>query len=744
MTTENTSELLQCFHAEAQERLQRLNNGLLILEKGRHDDPVLDGLFREAHTLKGAAGMIGCGVISSLSHGFENVLTAVKNGVVNPKKVAAVLFRCCDMIKDILDKGEYTALPTPAAEALLEELAELVPDLDTQERSCNSGKAPESDFGASSKMAFDEQHDETIRVATGKLDCLANTVGEIVISRVKLAGHLDALRQLSEIVKSETKAFNDIADNLNTAGEESEELALAIGRYKEVNGRLSDAVFTTHNEHLDALNNIEAVIDNLQNDVVALRMRPISTVFDMFPRVVRDLAEEYGKTVEIEMEGRDTELDRSMLEGIKDPLMHLLRNAVDHGIETRDERKKLGKNTCGRIRLTARQDGDRVYIELEDDGRGIDPEQVRSAAVRKGIVSAEASQRLTSEEARGLIFTPGLSTNANVNDISGRGVGTDVVKKYVEDNLQGQVILDSKVNEGTKFTLMLPLTIAVTPSVLVRSGGELFAIPAHSVQIGMRVRKQDLRSIDGKLSVNVIGANVPIVRLDRTLHLPTTAHAGDKNASEIEEMDHIEVVVVEHNNRRLAFVIDEMVEEQDIVVKRLERPLGDLKYVAGVTILEKGEIVPILQVGAIIKAGERSGTASEPSDEPTSKGRGVTKKVLVVEDSLTTRELMKNIMRSAGYYVVTASDGVEALNAVAREKLDLIVTDIQMPRMDGFEMTQRLKNDPKYKDIPVIIVTSLLRDEERKRGLDVGADVYMRKGDFDQSKLVETIERLTI
>jgi two-component system chemotaxis sensor kinase CheA len=592
--------------------------------------------------------------------------------------------------------------------------------------------------------------EESIRVATEKLDCLANTVGEIVISRVKLAGNVNVLRHVAEVMRSQNKVIGEIGDQLKTRARRdedsvSDDLAPALNKFKESNNDLAELVVAACGEQHDAMCRIEAIIDQLDSDVTALRMRPVSTVFELFPRIVRDLAEEYGKEVDLEIHGGETELDRSMLEGIKDPLMHLVRNATDHGVETREEREEIGKPACGKIKLSAEQDGDRVLITLEDDGRGMDVDQIRASAVKQRIVTEKTAWRLSDDEVRKLVFRPGFSTKTTVTNVSGRGVGTDVVKKYVEDNLHGQVRLQSVVNNGTRFTLVLPLTLAVTPSVLVRAEGQLFAIPAHAVQLGMSVEETGLKSIDGKLAVNVIDTMVPLVKLADTLSLPASRSNTRDSCGGPAKSDQLEVVVVEHDRRRLAFVIDELVEEQDIVVKRLDPPLDDLPFVAGVTILEKGEVVPILQVHKLIKSGQRAGAfRGEESGNLTATKEEPRRNVLVVEDSLTTRELMKNIIKSAGYNVDDASDGVEALNKIADNDPDLIVTDIEMPRMDGFEMTERIKKDPDLQDIPVIIVTSMFLDEDRKRGLEVGADAYIRKGDFDQSKLIDTIKRLVV
>lgn len=750
MSRINRTELFECFKTEASERLQRLNDGVLLLEKGQNDDSVLDALFREAHTLKGAAGMIGCEEICAIAHGFEDVLGGIKTGGVDPALAAGVLFRSCDAIKELLETEGGRQCPGLDVEGLLGKLSDLSGKERRRGRGTqnsgidNGGPERPGKAGASSRRG-----DETIRVSIDKLDNLANTVGELVISRVKLAGNVDVLRQVSEIVRNQNRVAGEICDYVkrNNGGDHdtrSEEIMLALNRYKESNSDLMETVLGAYGEQHDTTCRLETIIDRLDGDVTALRMRPIAAVFDVFPRIVRDLAEEYGKTVDIEIEGGDTELDRTMLEGIKDPLMHLMRNSVDHGVESPAERKEGGKPERGHIKLSASQDGYRIFVTLEDDGRGIDPERIKHAAVQKGMITAEAAGKMPYDETLRLIFIPGFSTKSAVTDISGRGVGTDVVKKYVEDNLHGQVLVESKKNEYTRFTLVLPLTLAVTPSVIVKTGGQMFAIPAHSVQLGIAVCPDELRSTDGKLAVSVIDCSVPLVKMADALALPDRAvHDVTKPFSD--DNQRFEVVVVENGSRRLAFAIDEIVEEQDIVVKRLAPPLDDLEFVAGVTILEKGEVVPILNVQGLLDAGEKSGQRHAGETGSFTKAEDEPKRnILIVEDSLTTRELMKNIVRSAGYNVDAASDGLEALNIVAGKDLDLIITDIEMPRMNGFDMTQRLKEDPVTRDIPVIIVTSLFLDEEKRRGMEVGADAYIKKGDFDQTKLVETINRLVV
>jgi two-component system chemotaxis sensor kinase CheA len=570
----------------------------------------------------------------------------------------------------------------------------------------------------------------------------------MAINQAKYEGHLLAQHEITDLIRDQHRQFTSLSDKLRVLADSThdtftEDIVSSIDHFLEASNVLTEKAASIFVQQQDAASTMKMTTDKLQNQIMALRMLPISTVFDLFPRAVHDMAKMYNKKVNITITGSDTEVDKKMLEHIKDPLMHLLRNAIDHGIEPEPERKKQGKSAEGTIELSAWQEGDRVFIKVSDDGKGINPATTRKVAVQKGILSTEEAERLSDDEARHLIFQSGFSTSKIITDVSGRGVGVDVVRKNIEDNLGGQVILNSETHKGTVFTLILPLTLAVTPSVIIRLGHQMFAIPASSVLLGTRITASDIQSVEGKQAIRVIDSTVPLVRIAEVLRLPKQNGLGFyADTSLIKETDKFHAIVIEYGHQKLAFLVDELIKEQDIIVKPLEKPLQKLKNIAGVTILEKGEIVPIIHVPELIESAKKALPSRSFDPSIHEKEQKTQQKILIVEDSLTTRELEKSIMTSVGYFVETAVDGIDALNKIATSKPDLIITDIQMPRMDGFRMTEKLKQEAKYKDIPVVMVTALARDAEKKRGIELGADAYITKTDFDQSHLVDIIEQL--
>ncbi|UCC10996.1 MAG: hybrid sensor histidine kinase/response regulator, partial [candidate division WOR-3 bacterium] len=590
--------------------------------------------------------------------------------------------------------------------------------------------------------------EETIRVSTKKLDNLANTVGEMIIDQTKFEVYLQSLNEVVIMAKEQRKRFIDMNERIKTVLNDpqnvlSEELPSLMDKHADSSTRLVEKLLQVFGQQQDSASTLANTTDKLQSDIMTLRMLPVSTVFDMFPRTVHDLAKEYQKKIDLEIHGSETEVDKKVLELIKDPLMHLLRNAADHGIEPPRERTGKGKNETGKIILSAWQEGDRIFIRVEDDGKGIDPAAIKEIAVKKGMLDPDDAERMTDEEARHFIFKSGFSTSRIITDVSGRGVGEDVVRKNVEDNLGGQVQLKSAVNTGTSFTLVLPLTLAVTPSVFVKVAGQLFALPAASVLFGLRINPGEIQSVEGKEAITVINSIVPLARMDEVLRKPAAGDDSTNQRSKSSRIgDKLHVVVVEYAHQKIAFQVDELVKEQNIIVKPMEKPLQKVKNIAGVTILEKGEVVPILHVPELMESAKQTSAERKISTSPAEKISKKTQRILIVEDSLTTRELEKSILTSVGYDVDTAVNGVDALNKIFERIPDLIITDVQMPEMDGFQLTKKLRTDTKYQEIPVVMVTALAKDEEKRRGIEAGADAYITKTDFDQANLVETIERL--
>ncbi len=476
------------------------------------------------------------------------------------------------------------------------------------------------------------------------------------------------------------------------------------------------------------------VIDELEQEIKRVRMLPLSTITGPFARMVRDLAKDAQKDVVLRIIGGETELDKRVLEQIKDPLIHLLRNAVDHGIEAPAKREALGKPRNGTITLKAEQMGNNIVISVSDDGAGLDTESIRFALTRRGVSDAHSLSETDVVEA---IYQSGISTSPIITDISGRGVGLDIVRRNVEV-LHGQIDQEWTAGGGTCFRLSLPLTLTSSHGLKVRASNELFVIPFNTIVRIDDIALDEIISLEGHDTVLHDGRPLTLVRLSDVLGLPASAQQSANGR--------IPFVILAAAERRMAFAVDELVDEQEVVIKGLGKQLSRVGGVLGATVMGSGEIVLILNVADLIKLALRASKRSifdlveETALAAEASGR---RRILVVDDSITTRTLEKNILEAEGYDVQLATDGEEALSAIRREGLpDLIVSDIIMPRMDGFELTRQLKDDPQTTDLPIILVTSLDSPEDKARGIEAGADAYIVKSSFDQNNLLETIEQL--
>ena len=584
---------------------------------------------------------------------------------------------------------------------------------------------------------------ETIRVDTGKLESLGNVAGEMIMNLIKFEAKADSVRQIVGMAKQHVRAWQQLRDELTPAlgtliagsadAVSPAELEQLINRCDNTSASVLTELERFSQQLNEDVMRVGTTTRMIEEDVLSIRMHPVSTLFNTFPRAVRDMARELGKPVDLTVEGGDTELDRKILETIRDPLLHLVRNAVYHGIESDEERDRTGKQPKGVIRLSAWQQGDQVFIQVADDGRGIDPARVRDAAVSKGLVDSSAAETLTRDDCLRLIFEPGFSTAATVSDISGRGVGMDVVKVRVEE-MHGEVRVESTIGAGTAVILALPLTLAISRAILLRVQGRTFAIPTASIETTVKVTPKEIKSIEGKEAIIVRNATVPIFPLSQILGMNSSSGTTNGNG--------LHVLVISHSQQRVGFVVDELIGEQEIVVRPLGAPLEKVKNVAGAATLGSGEVVVVLHVPDIVAAARGAVLKPTTRDGAKSQAASRRKRVLVVEDSLTARELEKSMLQAVGYEVRTAVDGVEGLEKLAQGTVDLIVTDIQMPRMDGFSMIRRVKSDDRFRNIPVIIVTTRSDEADRRRGLELGADAYLAKSSLSPTDLLENTRRL--
>jgi two-component system chemotaxis sensor kinase CheA len=665
--------------------------------------------MREAHTIKGSSAMIGYKRIADVAHVIEDALEKALEGKVKLRKAHFdVLFKCVDAIP-LLIEDKVTWKETGVNRPFLDELCKEMEDLFQGEASKGAedhkpGKSEAKKFTEEPIAAIPKPEpvvpasfsEESIRVDIRKLDKLMDISGELLISKI----HLD---ELSKNLFSKAEAHAQIR----------EDFGALIQELNKVD------------------NSIDFITKGLEDEVLRLRMISVGYLFGTFPRAMRDLANERGKDVQILIKGEETELDKAIIDEMKGPIMHILRNAIDHGIEPPDERVAKGKPRTGLITLTASQKGSQVVIEVSDDGRGIDTEKIKREAIKRGFIVEEKAKDLADEQVYSLLFIPGFSTSETVTEVSGRGVGLDVVRENIL-KLKGIVEVHSKPGQGSRFVLKVPLTLGITESLFVACGNETFALPIENVVETIRVSQGEIQTVEGKEAVTLRGQILPLVRLNDVFNLSQRG---------ILEKKVFPVVIVQSVERRIGLMIDQLLGRHEIVRKNLGGPLKNVRGISGATIIGDGRVILILDIPQIIENVEsimvkKVQLASKPG--PAKKR----KTILLAEDTLSTAMLEKNILESAGFSVVIARDGQAALEMASQERFDLVITDVLMPRMDGFELTLRLKRDHLYKDVPIVIVTTRESNANKRRGLEAGAEAYILKSEFTPEGLLETIERL--
>ena len=663
------------FAADATERLDRMGDDLLQLERAPGDSELLGDLFRQAHSLKGAAGVIGLHHVADLCHALEGPLQRLRSGQLElTAAVTDSLLAVIDGLRSMVvtpldgaDEGQHAGLAAGLTQRLAEGAGREVRPVSSA--ADHMPNAPASTEGHPATRA--EAHTPIMQVAVHRLDQIDRLISE------SAAAHLRVGQLIAETMGTDPNSVVQYRD-----------LARLLSRLQEV--------------------------------TMQARMVPLSTVTPNLHRVVRDVAHTQGKQVRWEVEGGDTEIDRNVLEKLRDPLIHLVRNSVDHGIEPSDERVAAGKPAEGFVRLRALQRGSDIVISISDDGRGIDLELVQAAAARDGIDVGS----LAPDQIIDLIFRPGLSTASEVTEVSGRGVGLDVVRTNL-GLVRGRVEVRSVPHHGSEFTVSVPLTLTIVQCLIVESGGKRLAVPLHAV-FNLLPADAEEYQVAGQAMVMNGEVAVPLASLALTLG--------------IGEADRGPVVVVAGDPAGHAFRVGALVGQRDLVVKGLGRLLPRLDSIAGAGIEADGSIVVVLDVPGLV-SGVRHGIVSEP---PAARAEPHRPSILVVDDALTVRELERSILERSGYAVRVAADGMEALKLLQREPADLVLTDLEMPAMDGIRLIEAIRRHKALSSTPVVILTSHDSEADRQRGLAAGADAYVIKRNFDQPRLLSLVEQLLL
>ncbi len=740
-------QLLDTFSAELDDQSQVLSDGLLQLEQGVAGEPrteLLNKLFRAAHNIKGAARGMDVRNVETLSHRLESLFGALKSGELE------MADGMVDLCLETLD-GMRRAMDAFSAEEPLDfDLKDLAGRLEAAAEGelQPSQPPPETEPGAEQETPAsvaaatrgNAAEDETtarqsktpggIRVSLEKLERVGGWVEELQLVKIEQEDQLAGLHGLRGRVRHLTTQWRKTHPTLRQLnGMLPPGFDNQLGAVNDLITEIDLQLRRLHTGQKGHLKHLGAVSGALQGDMHTLRMVPVSSLLSPLARSVRDIAREMGKQVEFRVTGEGIEMDRAVLEGIKAPLMHLFRNAIDHGIESPKERRLGGKSERGRLTVAVEGHGSRIHMRVSDDGAGIDPQRIRDTARRKQLVSPLELDAMSEDELLELVFRPGFSSKEIITDISGRGVGLDVVHANLRQ-LKGSVSLATEPGRGTSFTLSLPLTLATDRGLLLKCGGAVYAVPIAAVERVMEIRHHDLVEVEAGQAVHLGERAVPLRELAEILGVQRR-----------EPPPQLPVVVLSKGWEAVAFLVDEIVGEREIVVKRFTPPLVAVRNVTGGTLTGGGEVIMVLNPMDLVDSALRPGVSAR-----VVSGRGTVEqiqpRILVADDSITTRTLEKNILEGAGYRVEVTVDGDQAWELLQQQAFDLVVTDIEMPGLNGFDLTQRIKESERLRDTPVVVVTSLAREEDRQRGIEVGADAYIMKGQFETRALLEVVGQL--
>lgn len=596
-----------------------------------------------------------------------------------------------------------------------------------------------------------------VRVDVQRLDLFLKRAEELISAKLAMAQHVQSLKELRrrfEQLKKQctlgSREFKDFKDLGNhSAGAEGLVPAQKVTELQRFIQE-SQAAFHAVGEHVvgavasaeDNARYLATLVDELMEGAKEVLLQPFALVLRGFSRMVRDVAEQLGKEVRLVIEGDDVEADRRILEELKDPLVHLLRNAVDHGLEKPAVRLAKGKPPEGTVKIRVVQhDARTVSVVVEDDGQGIDPERLREEAVRRGLLSREEADQMADETAVQLIFRSDLSTSPMITELSGRGLGMAIVKEKVE-GLGGRLLVQTEKGWGTRMVMELPVSLATFRGILIGEAGRLFVMPTHTVEAVVRLRDDDCRYVEGRETITSMGRVIPVERLGHVLDLPDANGQGRKDSDRRRS-----ALILRAGDGQAAVEVDAVLGEQEVLIKGLGPQLQRVRHIWGATILGSGLVVPVLNAADIVRSvrhGDRPSFAAGRAPKAAArKSPGRKRSVLVAEDSVTSRTLLKSILEGAGYVVQTAVDGQEALAKLREEPFDAVVSDVEMPRMNGFDLTRSIRREEKLKHVPVVLVTSLDSREHREQGLEAGADAYIVKSAFDQTTLLDVLERFT-
>ncbi len=774
-------QLQEAFVHELDEQVQLITQGLLSFEKGLDKvarQQTLVEIFRAAHNIKGAARGVGSLDVSEIAHRLENLFGLLKRENALPEAIVIdQCLRALDRMREcsaahiadtappfdvaaLLAQLDAAGTETPAADKPVPEPTDVgltaasvtlpagvatavsvapAATLPTTRPAIQAvaptgadvpGAPHSTDQSAAAKPVAPQMGSEVIRVSIEKLNRLGGLGEELQALKIEMEDHLAMVQRFRNQVSTLVGGLNR-SNGSERGGGATVATPIALKSGYDTIGQLDVIANRLHRNMRVSTNRLGVLTGTLQDDVRMMRLVPAATLLRPMARSVRDVARELGKQVEFEIKGDEIEVDRAILDGVKDPLLHLLRNAIDHGIEDPQTRSAMGKSPAGSLRIEVSGEGNQIVLAICDDGLGINEHKILASARNKKLVSDAEAAAMSREEILGLIFRPGFSTKEIITNISGRGVGLDVVASNVRA-LKGSVHVDAEPGRGTTFTLRLPLTLATDHGLLVCVGDVTAVIPITAVDRVMEISPHEIIEVEASHALRHNGRAVPLRELAAVLQLELPAKSRGRT---------LPVVVVSKGWDTVALLVDEILGEREIVIKPFSPPLVAVPNITGGALTGSGEVIMVLNPSDLVESALRGSrvriSAAEQLNHPTAPPH-----ILVVDDSITTRTLEKSILEHAGYQVSTAVNGQQAWESLQAGDFDLVVADVEMPVMNGFELTTSIKQDDRYQRLPVIIVTSLARDSDRQRGVAAGADAYIVKGEFETSTLLDVVAQL--
>ena len=783
------TRLLATFREEAADHLQAIISGVLALEKNSTctQSVEIEPVYRATHSLKGAARAVGLKDIESVCQHLESVFSAVRKGdfilqseefdlvhqVISTLeallagdtvvKAGPLIYKLKQIVPisgasqksgttsiqisdsshhqhaQIPKQAEYLSQPLPLSSAIHPEQADVIKE--TQIKHDKSDKLCE-DFPSELRSQFvpsSTQASTTVRISEERLRSLYEVTDDLLSYRLSSGVRLSDLKEIAQIIRTWRWNMNRIEGDVSHLKRQIldnqdsiERLVSFIDVTRDLIGSCETKLDSTIKSMIQDQYEMDSVITGLIENIREVVLTPFSTLSDSYPRMIRDIAREQNKQVNLSISGSDIEIDRRILEIIKDPMIHILRNAVDHGIEPADLRVSMHKPPGGEISIEiVHNRANQITITVGDDGQGINTDAASEAAVEKGFITHEEAERMPSDQKALLVFRSGFSTSKTVSTVSGRGLGLAIVQEKV-NQIGGSIDIKTIPGKGTTFSLNIPVTLSTFRGLLVYVENRPFFFPLDQVERVLIPDADDISTIEGRTVIQFEGQLIPVVMLNSILQLPSGS---------AEPEDARSFVLINNQGKVFGLIVSQICGAQEIVVRGLGPQLKEVRFISGVAILNNNTVVPVLQVDDLVQAMQGVDTTVGMKNDLSSSLSG-RQKIMVVEDSITSRMLLKNILEGSGYEVETAVDGLDAFTKLKTTQVDLVVSDVDMPRMSGFVLTEKIRSEKNLVDLPVILVTSLDSREDREHGITVGANAYIIKSSFDQSNLLDVIKRL--